>query len=133
MPNRTLMTVKSNALTFPVLFDKGNEVARQFRLTHQIDSQVVRYQLGHGNDVAAYNGMDTAEVPLPATYIVGTDGVVRYAFVDADYTRRADPEVFIGVLRDLAAERDATPGTASSSASVTGAGTVAISSEQITA
>ena len=67
MPDRTLMTVESDALTFPVLFDKGNEVARQFRLTHQIDPQVVRYQLGNGNDVAAYNGMDTAEVPLPAT------------------------------------------------------------------
>ena len=69
MPDRTLMTVESDALTFPVLFDKGNEVARQFRLTHQIDPQVVRYQLGNGNDVAAYNGMDTAEVPLPATYV----------------------------------------------------------------
>jgi protocatechuate 3,4-dioxygenase beta subunit/peroxiredoxin len=117
MPDRTLMTVQSDALTFPVLFDKGNEVARQFRLTHQIDPRVVRYQLGNGNDVATYNGMDTAEVPLPATYVVGTDGVVRYAFVDADYTRRADPDVLIGVLRDLATERG---------------GTVAMSSEQIT-
>jgi len=133
MPDRTLMTVQSNALTFPVLFDKGNEVARQFRLTHQIDPQVVRYQLGNGNDVAAYNGMDTAEVPLPATYVIGADGVVRYAFVDADYTRRADPEVLVGVLRDLAAERDATSGAASAPASATGAGTVAMSSGQITA
>ncbi|HXB46414.1 MAG TPA: redoxin domain-containing protein [Streptosporangiaceae bacterium] len=133
MPDRTLMTVQSDALTFPVLFDKGNEVARQFRLTHQIDPQVVRYQLGNGNDVAAYNGMDTAEVPLPATYVIGADGVVRYAFVDADYTRRADPEVLVGVLRDLAAERDATSGAASAPASATGAGTVAMSSEQITA
>jgi protocatechuate 3,4-dioxygenase beta subunit/peroxiredoxin len=133
MPDRALMTAESDALTFPVLFDKGNEVARQFRLTHQIDPQVVRYQLGNGNDVAAYNGMDTAEVPLPATYVVGTDGLVRYAFVDADYTRRADPEVVIGVLRDLAAERDATSGSASAQAAGTGAGTVAMSSEQITA
>lgn len=133
MPDRTVITVESAALTFPVLFDEGNEVARQFRLTHQIDPRVVRYQLGNGNDVAAYNGMDTAEVPLPATYVVGADGVVRYAFVDADYTRRADPEAVIGVLRDLAAERDATPGTAFPPASVTGAGTAAMSSEQITA
>src|SRR5580704_16444348 len=133
MPDRTLMTVQSDALTFPVLFDKGNEVARQFRLTHQIDPQVVRYQLGNGNDVAAYNGMDTAEVPLPATYVVGTDGVVRYSFVDADYTRRADPEILIGVLRDLPTERGATSGTAPAPVSVTGAGTGAMSSQQITA
>jgi len=133
LPDRTLMTVESNALTFPVLFDKGNEVARQFRLTHQIDPQVVRYQLGNGNDVATYNGMDTAEVPLPATYVVDAGGVVRYAFVDADYTRRADPDVVIRVLHDLAAGRTAPPDARPTPASGTGAGTVAMSSEQITA
>ena len=66
VPDRTALAVKDNALTFPVLVDKGNVVARQFRLTHQIDPRVVSYQLGNGNDVAAYNGMDIAEVPLPA-------------------------------------------------------------------
>lgn len=114
LPDRAAMTADSNALDFPVLYDQGNHLARQFRLTHPIAPEVVRYQLGNGNDVAAYNGMDTAEVPLPATYVVGPDGIVRYAFVDPDYTRRADPDVFIGVLRDLAAGR-------------------AMSSEQITA
>jgi peroxiredoxin len=102
-PDRALVTADSNALTFPVLFDQGNAVARQFRLTHEIAPEIVRYQLGNGNDVAAFNGTDTAEVPLPATYVIDSAGIVRYAFVDPDYTHRADPEVLIGVLRDLAA------------------------------
>lgn len=105
LPDRAAMTAGSNALTFPVLYDQGNEVARLFRLTHQIAPEVVRYQLGNGNDVAAYNGTDTAEVPLPATYVADADGIIRYAFIDADYTRRADPDAVIGVLRDLAAGR----------------------------
>jgi peroxiredoxin len=102
LPDRAAMTAGSNALTFPVLCDQGNRVARRFRLTHQIAPEVVRYQLGNGNDVAAYNGTDTAEVPLPATYVADAGGIIRYAFVDADYTRRADPDAVIGVLRDLA-------------------------------
>jgi protocatechuate 3,4-dioxygenase beta subunit/peroxiredoxin len=103
LPDRAAMTADSDALTFPVLYDQGNEVARLFRLTHQIAPEVVKYQLGNGNDVAAYNGMGTAEVPLPATYVSDADGIIRYAFVDADYTRRADPDTVLGVLRDLAA------------------------------
>ena len=130
MPDRTAIAVKDNALTFPVLVDSGNAVARQFRLTHQIDPRVVRYQLGNGNDVAAYNGMDIAEVPLPATYVVGSDGVVRYSFVNADYTRRADPEVIVSVLRDLAAGRGAQSGATSEASA--GARRTAFSSEQIT-
>ena len=104
MPDRALVTADGNALTFPVLFDQGNAVARQFRLTHEIAPEIVRYQLGNGNDVAAFNGMDTAEVPLPATYVTDSAGIVRYAFVDPDYTRRADPDVLLGTLRDLAAD-----------------------------
>jgi peroxiredoxin len=102
LPDRAAMNASSNALTFPVLVDQDNQVARRFRLTHQIAPEVVRYQLGNGNDVAAHNGTDVAEVPLPATYVAGADGIVRYAFVDADYTRRADPDVILGVLRALA-------------------------------
>ena len=104
MPDRALVTADGNALTFPVLFDRGNAVARQFRLTHEIAPEIVRYQLGNGNDVAAFNGMDTTEVPLPATYVIDSAGIVRYAFVDPDYTHRADPDALIGVLRDLAAD-----------------------------
>jgi protocatechuate 3,4-dioxygenase beta subunit/peroxiredoxin len=131
MPDRTAMAAKDNALTFPVLVDSGNAVARQFRLTHQIDPRVVGYQLGNGNDVAAYNGMDFAEVPLPATYVVGSDGFVRYAFVNADYTRRADPEVIVSVLRALAAGRPAQSGATSEASA--GARQAAFSSDQITA
>jgi peroxiredoxin len=102
LPDRSLTTAEKNSLAFPVLSDKGNYVARQFRLTHQIALQVVRYQLGNGNDVAAFNGSDVAEVPLPATYVVDTGGVARFAFVSADYTRRAEPDAILSTLRDLA-------------------------------
>lgn len=105
LPDRVAMTADSNALMFPVLYDQGNSVARRFRLTHQIAPEVAGYQLGNGNDVAAYNGMDHAEVPLSATYVVGADGIVRYVFVDEDHTRRAERDAVIGVLHDLAAGR----------------------------
>jgi peroxiredoxin len=103
LPDRSLTTAQKNSLEYPVLSDKGNEVARQFRLPHRIDPQIVRYQLGNGNDVAAFNGSDVAEVPLPATYVVGTDGIVRFAFVSADYTQRAEPDAVVGAVRELTA------------------------------
>jgi peroxiredoxin len=38
--------------------------------------------------------------PAPATYVVGSDGVVRYAFADPDWTRRAEPDELVAVVRD---------------------------------
>jgi peroxiredoxin len=101
LPDRSLSVAEKNELAFPVLSDKGNAVARQFRLTHQIASAVVTYQLGNGNDVAAFNGSDVPEVPLPATYVIDAEGVVRFAFVSADYTRRADPDDVVAAVRAL--------------------------------
>jgi peroxiredoxin len=101
LPDRSLSTVEKNELSFPVLSDAGNRVAREFKLVHRIAPEVVAYQLGNGNDVAAFNGADVAEVPLPATYVVNQAGMVEYAFVSADYTRRSDPDEVIAAVRKL--------------------------------
>jgi peroxiredoxin len=99
LPDRSLSTVEKNELSFPVLSDVGNRVAREFGLVHPIAPEVVAYQLGNGNDVAAFNGADVAEVPLPATYVVDQAGKIAYAFVSADYTRRGDPDEVVAAAR----------------------------------
>jgi hypothetical protein len=35
---------------------------------------------------------------MPARYLVGKDGIIRYAEVNADYTRRPDPEELMPAL-----------------------------------
>jgi peroxiredoxin len=100
-PDSSLDTAEKNSLEFPVLSDVGNVVARQFGLVHAIKPEWVRYQLSVGVDVATRNGSAVAEVPLPATYVVRQDGLITFALVDADYTKRAEPE---DVLRALTSE-----------------------------
>ena len=100
-PDSSLDTAEKNSLEFPVLSDAGNAVARQFGLVHAINPDWVRYQLSLGVDVAAQNASDVAEVPLPATYVVRQDRTIAYSLVDADYTKRAEPE---DVLQALASE-----------------------------
>lgn len=48
-----------------------------------------------------YNGNDTQELPLPATYIIDREGKVRYAYLAADYRTRAEPEDILGTLQKL--------------------------------
>jgi peroxiredoxin len=99
LPARAASTGVENVLMFPLLFDQDNHVAHLFRLVHRIDPRVVDYQLRNGNDVAAFNGSAIAEVPVPATYVIDRAGVIRYAFVDADYTRRAEPSDVLTALQ----------------------------------
>ena len=43
----------------------------------------------------------TPELPLGATYIIGTDAVIRYAFIDPDYRKRAEPDSLLSALMAL--------------------------------
>ena len=56
-----------------------------------------------GNDLAVNNGEPSWTLPMPARYVIGQDGVIAYAEVNPDYTRRPDPEELVPVLQKLQA------------------------------
>ena len=41
---------------------------------------------------------------MPATYIIDQKGIIRYAFVEADYKQRANPKVIVGELKKIGAK-----------------------------
>ena len=65
-----------------------------FQLTEEVKAY---YENGFG--LSGYNGNDKGELPLGATYVIGTDSIITFAFLDADYRNRAEP---IEVLNALA-------------------------------
>lgn len=102
-PDASLDTAEKQELTFPVLSDVGNEVARRYGLVFTVPADLRATYDVFGIDLAAANGTDAFELPIPATYVIDRDGIVRFAFVDADYTKRADPNDVVAALDELAA------------------------------
>lgn len=92
---------ETNALSFPVLSDAGNRVSREYGLVYQVDASTQAQYEAVGIDLAEVNGVPAWELPVPATYVIARDGTVRAAFVEADYTQRADPRDVIAALRKL--------------------------------
>jgi peroxiredoxin len=103
-PEETLSTTEKNNLTFDVLSDGGNRVAKQFGIVFQLPEALRPIYAGFGIDLPKANCDDTYELPIPATFIIGSDGKIRKAFVHADYTKRLDPEEIIEVLKGMALE-----------------------------
>jgi len=105
-PDNALSTVEKNNLTFEVLSDMGNRVAREFGIVFQLPPALRPIYAGFGIDLPRANGDNTFELPIPATFIIGTDRKIRKAFVDADYTKRLDPEEIIDALKRISTIRD---------------------------
>jgi peroxiredoxin len=85
--------MRENKLTFPILSDPHNEVAAAFGLRFKLpDDLIDLYQNVFKNDLALVNGDPNWTLPMPARFVVGQDGIILYAEVNPDYTRRPDPE-----------------------------------------
>lgn len=102
-PDNSLSTVEKLGLglAFTVLSDEGNHVAESFGLVFELPQSLRAVNQGFGIDLPAANGDTTYRLPLPATYVIGSDGIVAWRFADADYTKRAEPDDVIAILEAL--------------------------------
>lgn len=98
LPDKSLSTKEKHALEFEVLTDLNQAVAREYGIVFKLIDEVAGLYK-QSFDLAEYNGSDNNELPLAATYIVGTDGKIQYAFLDADYRNRAEPADILAALK----------------------------------
>ena len=105
LPDQSLSTAEKDALTFEVLSDVGNNVAKKFGIAYQLPQEMAKLTRGFGLDLAKYNGDQSNELPLAATYIIKTDGTVAYAFVDVDYKKRMEPSDIVALLKHIQNEQ----------------------------
>ena len=106
-PDLTSLTASEKELTFPVLSDVGNVVARQYGLAYAVGTAVADSLRSVGIDLGAHNGTTDDELPLTATFIIGTDGVISWSWVEANFKHRADPADILAALAQLPAPQAA--------------------------
>ena len=102
LPDKSLSTAEKGGLRFSVLSDVNLVVARDYGLVFELTPEVEALY-GEILDIKEFHGAEAAtnELPLAATYGIAKDGTVAWAFLDADYTKRAEPRDIIDALDGL--------------------------------
>ena len=101
LPDHTLSTVEKHQLTFEVLSDVGNGVARQFGLVFQLPENLQGFYGSSRIDLPSTQGNNHFELPIPATFVVDRNGTVVQAHVDVDYTTRLEPSEVVAAVQQL--------------------------------
>jgi peroxiredoxin len=102
LPDNSLSTEEKNHLTFPVLSDVGNVVAKCFGIVFTLPTALVHANKAIGRDLVEINGEAGADqLPMPATFVLDRSGVIRLAFVEEDWSKRLDPDIVVETLRGL--------------------------------
>lgn len=102
IPDESLSLTEKHGLAFDVLSDLGSDTAKQFGLAFDLPDDLAAVYDSFGIDLQHSNAGHARTLPLPATYVIDREGTIRWAFVNADYTTRAEPADILTALDTLA-------------------------------
>jgi peroxiredoxin len=88
------------ALPFPVLSDVDNGYSLSLNLAVWLDDELRSFFASRGHDLPRFQGNDSWMVPVPATFIVDTGGIIRERFIDPDYRKGFDLDVLLRAFRN---------------------------------
>jgi peroxiredoxin len=92
-------SVRQNHLSFPILSDAKSQVAEAFGLRFKLPDYLVDLYKGFGNDLPTFNDDPSWVLPMPGRFVIGQDGLIKYAEVNPDYTQRPEPTDLLPALR----------------------------------
>jgi peroxiredoxin len=95
----TALKSEAAAKPFPILSDVDNGYALSLNLAIFVGLEMQKFMKSAGWNIAPYQGNDAWILPIPATFIVGPDSIIRARFVDPDYRKRMAIDVIVDALR----------------------------------
>lgn len=101
--------VEKHGLGYELLSDSEMTAARAFGLAFRLDEAQYERLKGYGHDLEADSGQTHHELPVPAAFVVGTDGTILFSYVNPNYKTRVDAGVLLAAASAAVAERDDTP------------------------
>jgi peroxiredoxin len=89
MPDRQKFVAElrsQSSVPFPILTDMDNGYALSLNLTIWVGAEMQKL-MEQRQDLPTFQGNSTWMLPIPATFVVGRDGLIRARFIDPDYRK----------------------------------------------
>ena len=84
-----------------MLTDFANGYSISLNLTIWVCEEMMQYLIKGGRDLERYHGVGSWFLPIPATFVVGTDGLIKARFIDPDYRKRMDLDELLAALKSV--------------------------------
>jgi peroxiredoxin len=102
VPDGSLTKSEISEMTFTVLSDQNAKVASQYGVAWEVPEFLLDHMRVDRNlDLEKINNGNGSVLPIPATFIIGTDGIIAWNYVNVDYRMRSEPEEIVEALKKL--------------------------------
>jgi len=101
-PDKSLQQVEKDGYPFPILSDLDDRVMSAYGLRFEVPPELSDvYRRNFSLDLADYNGPGRYVLPVPGTFVIDREGIIRAAFADTDYKRRMEPADIVRALEAI--------------------------------
>lgn len=82
-------TVAKTKASFPIISDSALSIMKLYKVNYAVDDTMQAKYKNYGIDFMLANGSNGANLPVPATYVIGKNGNIKYVFFNPDYRYRS--------------------------------------------
>ncbi|SFJ53876.1 peroxiredoxin-like family protein [Olleya namhaensis] len=102
VPDGSLTKNEINDMEFIVLSDQDARIATQYGVAWEVPEFLMEHMRVDRNlDLKKINNGNSSILPIPATFIIAKDGIVKWNYVNVDYRTRSEPDEIIEALKKL--------------------------------
>ncbi len=81
--------VAKSGASFPVIHDKDMKIANNYKVAYKVDERTYGRYKNAGIDLLKENNqVKDAWLPVPAVYIINTEGSITFRYFEEDYKKR---------------------------------------------
>jgi peroxiredoxin len=102
-------TMQKDSLDYTLLSDSKTFAAQALGLAFRVEENVVERYKQNKMDLEDASGERHHILPVPAAFIVGMDGIIKFEYVNPNYRVRVDPEVLLAAAKSALLEKQAKP------------------------
>ncbi len=86
-------------MQFELLSDSQMTAAKAFGIAYRVSDAYYERLREFGNDLEEASGEKHHLLPVPAVFIVGTDGMIKFEYVNPNYRVRLDADVLLAAVK----------------------------------
>ncbi|XMO87099.1 peroxiredoxin-like family protein [Algibacter sp. AS12] len=102
VPDGSLTKSEISEMEFIVLSDQDAKVAQQYGVAWKVPEFLMEHMRTDRNlDLDKINNGNGGILPIPATFVLNSEGVVTWDYVNVDYRTRSEPDEIIEALKNI--------------------------------
>lgn len=90
---------QNNNISLTILSDEGNEVAKKYGLVFTLPDNVRDLYKNLGANLPDFNGDNSYQLPIPATYIIDQNKKIIFSYINVNYMERVDISELQNILQ----------------------------------